>query len=457
AGKVLADWIVNKHPPMDLWDVDIRRMLPFQGNAKYLHDRTVEGLGLLYAMHWPYRQFETARMVRTSPLHDRLKAKGACFGEAGGWERANWFAPRGVEANYEYSYGRQNWFEHSAKEHMAIREGVGLLDQTSFAKFLLQGRDAEAVLNRVCANNVSVAVGKIVYTQWLNERGGIEADLTITRVSEECFMIVTAFSSALRDFNWLQRHIPADAHAILTDVGSGMAMISIMGPKSRDLLQSLTPADMSNDAFPFATSQEIELGYAKVRASRITYVGELGWEIYIPTEFATGVYDVIVAAGARFDLQHVGMHAMNSLRTEKAYRHWGHDIADEDTPIEAGLGFAVAWDKPGGFVGKDALVEQRKSGVTRRLVQFALNDTEPLMHHNEPIWRNGIIVGSITSGMFGHTVGKSLGMGYVENEDGVDADFINSGTYEIEIACERFPATASLKPFYDPTSKRVKS
>lgn len=457
AGKVLADWIVNKHPPMDLWDVDIRRMLPFQGNAKYLHDRTVEGLGLLYAMHWPYRQFETARMVRTSPLHDRLKEKGACFGEAGGWERANWFAPEGVEAKYEYSYGRQNWFEHSAKEHMAIREGVGLLDQTSFAKFLLQGRNAETVLNRVCANNVSVAVGKIVYTQWLNERGGIEADLTITRVSEECFMIVTAFSSASRDFNWLHRHISADAHAILTDVGSGMAMISIMGPKSRELLQFLTPADMSNDAFPFATSQEIELGYAKVRASRITYVGELGWEIYIPTEFATGVYDAIFTAGPQFNLQHVGMHAMNSLRTEKAYRHWGHDITDEDTPIEAGLGFAVAWDKPGGFIGKEALVEQRESGVKRRLVQFALDDTVPLMHHNEPIWRNGIIVGYITSGMFGHAVGKSLGMGYVHNEDGVDADFVNSGTYEIEISCQRFTATASLKPFYDPTSSRVKS
>ncbi|MBL6931901.1 MAG: FAD-dependent oxidoreductase [Rhodospirillales bacterium] len=457
AGKVLADWIVNKRPPMDLWDVDISRMLPFQNNAKYLHDRTVEGLGLLYAMHWPFRQFETARMARTSPLHDRLKAKGACFGEAGGWERANWFAPEGVEARYEYSYGRQNWFEHSAREHMAIREGVGLLDQTSFAKFLFQGRDAETVLNRVCANNVSVPVGKIVYTQWLNDRGGIEADLTITRIAEDSYMIVTSFSSALKDFNWLKSHIPTDAHAVLTDVGSGMAMVSIMGPKARDLLQSLTPADLSNEAFPFATSQQIELGYAMVRASRITYVGELGWELYIPTEFATGVYDLIVAAGEAFGLQHVGMHAMNSLRTEKAYRHWGHDIAGEDTPVEAGLGFAVAWDKPGGFIGREALFEQRENGVKKRLVQFALDDTQPLMHHNEPIWRNDKIVGYITSGMFGHAVGKSLGMGYVENEDGVDAAFVNEGVYEIEIACVRFPATASLKPFYDPKSERVKA
>ena len=457
AGKVLADWIVNKRPPMDLWDVDIRRMLPFQNNAKYLHDRTVEGLGLLYAMHWPFRQFETARMARTSPLHDRLKAKGACFGEAGGWERANWFAPEGVEPKYEYSYGRQNWYEHSANEHNAIRDNVGLLDQTSFAKFLLQGRDAETVLNRVCANNVSVPVGKLVYTQWLNERGGIESDLTITRTAEDCYMVVTAYSSAFRDFSWLKSHIPADAHAVLTDVGSGLAMVSIMGPKSRDLLQTLTPADLSNEAFPFATSQEIELGYAKVRASRITYVGELGWEIYIPTEFATGVYDTIVKAGEAFGLKHVGMHAMNSLRTEKAYRHWGHDITDEDTPLEAGLSFAVAWDKPGGFIGKEALLKQKEAGVKRRLVQFAIDDRNALMHHNEPIYRNGEIVGYITSGMYGHAVDKSLGMGYVNNEDGVNPAYVKEGTYEIEIACERFPATASLAPFYDPKSLRVKA
>ena len=457
AGKVLADWIVNKRPPMDLWDVDIRRMMPFQNNASYLHDRTVEGLGLLYAMHWPFRQFESARMARTSPLHDRLAAQGACFGEAGGWERANWFAPEGVEPVYEYSYGRQNWFEHSAAEHMAIRENVGLLDQSSFAKFLLQGRDAEAVLNQVCANNMSVPVGKVVYTQWLNDRGGIEADLTVTRTAEDCFMVVTAFSSAVRDFNWLKSHIPDDAHAFLTDVGSGMAMISVMGPKARDLMQPLTTADLSNEAFPFGTSQEIELGYAMVRATRVTYVGELGWELYIPAEFATGVYDLIVEAGKAFDLKHVGMHAMNSLRTEKAYRHWGHDIADEDTPVEAGLSFAVAWDKPGGFIGKEALLKQKQNGVKRRLVQFALDDPEPLMHHNEPIWRNDEIVGYITSGMFGHALGKSLGMGYVENSDGVDADYVKSGSYEIEVACVRYPATASLAPFYDPKSERVKA
>ena len=457
AGKVLADWIVNGHPPMDLWDVDIRRMLPFQGNAKYLHDRTVEGLGLLYAMHWPFRQVETARPVRTTPFHERMKAAGACFGEAGGWERPNWFAPDGVAPVYEYSYGRQNWFDHSAAEHMAVRENVGMLDLSTFSKFLLQGRDAESVLNRVCANNVAVEPGRIVYTQWLNDRGGIESDLTITRLAEDSYMIVTAFSSHTRDFGWLQSHIPDGAHAILTDVTSGMAILGIMGPRARDLLQQLTPDDLSNEVFPFATSREIELGYGKVRASRITYVGELGWELYIPAEFASGIYDTITAAGRDLGLRHTGMHAMNSLRTEKAYRHWGHDIADEDTPLEAGLGFAVAWDKPGGFIGREALLKQREEGVNKRLVQFALSDPQALLYHNEPIWRDDQIVGYITSGMFGHALGKSLGMGYVQNDGGVDADFVNSGTYEIEVACERISATASLTPFYDPKSARVKA
>ncbi len=456
AGRVLADWIVNGHPPMDLWDVDIRRMLPFQGNAKYLHDRTVEGLGLLYAMHWPFRQFETARPVRTTPFHDRLKSAGACFGEAGGWERPNWFAPDGVAPEYRYSYGRQNWFEHSAAEHMAVREAVGLLDLSTFAKFLLQGRDAERVLNRVCANDVAVAPGRIVYSQWLNDLGGIESDLTITRLAEDVFMIVTAFSSQVRDFHWLNSHIPNDAHAILTDVTSGMACLGIMGPRARDLLQPLTPDDLSNEAFPFATSRRIELGYGHVRASRITYVGELGWELYIPAEFATGIYDTIIAAGADTGIRHTGMHAMNSLRMEKAYRHWGHDITDEDTPLEAGLGFAVAWDKPGGFMGREALLRQREGRVRRKLVQFALDDVDVPLYHNEPIWRDGEIVGYITSGMYGHALGKSLGMGYVERDDGVDAEYVNSGHYEIEVACRRIPATASLKPFYDPKSERVR-
>jgi 4-methylaminobutanoate oxidase (formaldehyde-forming) len=456
AGKVLADWILDGHPPMDLWDVDIRRCMPFQRNKRYLQDRTVETLGLLYAMHWPFRQPDTARGVRKSNLHDRLHALGACFGETAGWERANWFAPAGVTAQYEYSYGRQNWFVHSAAEHMAVRQGVGMFDQSSFAKFVVQGPDAEQVLNQICANDVAVPVGKIVYTQWLNVRGGIEADLTITREALDRYLVVTAAATQTRDFAWLQRHIPADARATAVDVSSSMAVLSVMGPRSRELLSSLTPADMADAAFPFGTSQVIDLAYARVRASRITYVGELGWEIYIPTECAAGVFDALLEAGKAFDLKLAGYHALNSLRMEKGYRHWGHDISDEDTPLQAGLGFAVAWNKPGGFIGKDALLAQKASGVTRKLLQFALQDPTPLLYHNEPILRDGVIVGRITSGMFGHALGKSLGMGYVEFGDANNAAAVLDGHYEIEVAGERFDATASLAPLYDPKGARIR-
>ena len=457
AGKVLADWIIDGRPPMDLWDVDVRRVMPFQRNRAYLHDRTVEALGLLYAMHWPYRQPETARGVRRSPVHDRLTAGRACFGETAGWERANWFAPEGVEPSYEYSYGRQNWFEHSAREHRAVRDNVGLFDLSSFAKFHLEGPDAEQVLNRVCANDVAVDIGRIVYTQWLNDNGGIEADLTVTRQADDSYLIVTAAATQTRDFHWLKDHIGPGDRAVVVDVSSGSAVFSVMGPNSRQLLQALTPSDLANNAFPFGTSQVIDLGYARVRASRITYVGELGWELYIPTEFAAGVFGTLLQAGEQHGLVLAGYHALNSLRMEKAYRHWGHDITPDDSPLEGGLGFAVAWEKPGGFIGRDALARQRDAGLGRRIVQFALSDSDRLLYHNEPIWRDGTIVGETTSGMYGHTVDRSLAMGYVSNLEGtVDAAYVDAGTYEIEVAGDRIAAQASLQPFYDPKSLRVR-
>ncbi|UPJ63702.1 FAD-dependent oxidoreductase [Bradyrhizobium sp. 191] len=458
AGKVLADWIVDGHPPMDLWDVDIRRIMPFQSNRRYLRDRTVESLGLLYAMHWPFRQAETARGVRRSALHDRLLSRGACFGEVAGFERPNWYAPKGHEAKYEYSFGRQNWFDYSAAEHRAVRESVGLFDQSSFAKFVFEGEDAEHVLNQICANNVSVPVGRIVYTQWLNKRGGIEADLTITREGEKRFLIVTAVATQVRDFAWLKRNIPEGVRAVAVDVSSAYSVLGVMGPKSRSLLSKLTNADLSNGAFPFAASKVIDLGYAKVRASRITYVGELGWELYVPTEFVQGVFDVLVEEGASFDMRLAGYHAMNSLRMEKGYRHWGHDITDEDTPLEAGLGFAVAWSKPHGFIGRDALLRQKEVGPKRKMVHIALEDPAQLLYHNEPIWHDGRLVGRVTSGMYGHSIGASLGLGYVENPDGggVDAAYLQSGKLEIEVAGVRVPARASLRAFYDPANNRVK-
>jgi len=458
AGRAIADWVVDGHPPMDLWEVDIRRFMPFQRNRRYLYERTTETLGLLYEMHWPFRQMTTSRGVRRSPLHDRLAARGACFGEVAGWERANWYAPAGVEPRYEYSYGRQNWFPWSAEEHRAVREGVGLFDQTSFGKILVQGRDAEAQLNRLCAADVAVEPGRIVYTPWLNERGGIESDVTVTRLDEPRFMVVTTGTSTMRDLDHLRRRIDPDARVAVTDVTSAEAVISVMGPRSRELLASMSDGDLSNAGFPFGTAREIDLGLAFVRAARVTYVGELGWELYVATEFAIHVYDELVRAGEAFGLRHAGYHALDSLRIEKAYRHWGHDMTDEDSPLHAGLGFTVAWDKPGGFVGRDALLRQRDEGIRRRLAVVILDDPEPLMYHNEPILRDGRIVGRITSAAFGHTIGRSIGLGYVTRDDGpVTADWLAAGRIEIEIALERVPATASLKPPYDPTSTRIRA
>jgi heterotetrameric sarcosine oxidase gamma subunit len=455
AGQALAEWIVGGEPAMDLWDVDIRRFMPFQGNATYLRERTREVVGLLYAMHWPFRQPETARGVRRSVLHDRLAGRGAAFGVAAGWERANWFAPPGMKPEYAYTYGRQNWFPCAAVEHRAVREAVGLFDQSSLAKFLLQGSDAVAVLQRLCANDVEVPIGRLVYTQMLNRRGGIECDLTVTRLAEDAYLVVTIAAAAVHDADWIRRGL-GDARAILTDVTSAYTVLGLMGPRSRALLSRLTPADLSTRAFPFGTSREVELGRALVRATRVTYVGELGWELYVPTEFAAAVYDDVIAAGAGVGLRHAGYHAMDSLRMEKGYRSWGHDIGGEDTPLEAGLGFAVAFRKDG-FVGRDALLRQREVPLGRRLVMFTLADAEPLLLGDEPIWRDGVLIGRITSAAYGHTLGRSVGMGYVTHAAGVDDAFLRSGRWELELATERFAATASLQPPYDPTSARVRT
>jgi glycine cleavage system T protein len=455
AGKALAEWIVGGEPAMDLWDVDIRRFMPFQGNASYLRERTREVVGLLYAMHWPFRQPETARGVRRSVLHDRLAARGAAFGVVAGWERANWFATSGMKAEYVYTYGRQNWFPRAAAEHHAVREAVGLFDQSSLAKFLLQGPDAADTLQRLCANDVDVPVGRIVYTQLLNRCGGIECDLTVTRLAEDAYLVVTIAAAAVHDADWVRRGL-ADARVTLTDVTSAFTVLGVMGPRSRQLLSRLTSADLSTAAFPFGTTREIELGQAPVRATRITYVGELGWELYVHTEFAAAVYDDVVAAGEGLGLRHAGFHAMDSLRMEKGYRSWGHDIGSEDTPLEAGLGFAVAFKKDG-FVGRDALLRQREAPLDRRLVMFTLADPEPLLLGDEPIWRDGVLVGRITSGAYGHTLGCSVGMGYVTHAGGVDAAFVKSGRWELELATERFAAAATLEPPYDPTSARVRA
>jgi heterotetrameric sarcosine oxidase gamma subunit len=378
--------------------------------------------------------------------------------EAAGFERPGFFARNGLKPEIDYSYGPQNWFGMAAQESRSTAEAVTLFDQSCFAQFRVAGRDACRELNRICAGNIDVPVGKLVYTQWLNARGGIEADVTITRLAENVFLIVTIAGSQTRDFSWLTRNLDPDAHAIAMDVSSGYAMLGLMGPNSRALLEALSGADLSNSAFPFATSQQIELGYAHVRASRVTYVGELGWELYIPTEFAAHVFERIVEAGQDHGLAHGGYFAINSLRMEKGYRHWGHDIGEEDTPIEAGLGFAVGFNKPK-FIGRDAVLRQKEAGPPkRRLVQIRLEgrDNAPLLYHEEPIVRDGQIVGSITSGGYGHRINASLGMGYVYCPEGVTKDFVDSGNFEVEVACERYAARAQFRPFYDPDNERIK-
>ncbi len=461
AGLVLSQWIKQGHAPMDVNGIDIRRIHPFQSNKKYVRDRVSETLGLLYAMHWPYRQVESARGVRRSPFHPYTDKLGAVFGEVNGWERPNWYALPGQKRGYEYSYGRQNWFDAAQAEADALAKDVVFFDQSSFAKFEVIGPDACKVLNRVSTAEIDVPIGKIVYTQWLNERGGIEADLTVTRLSVDRFLVVTGTVPQTRDMAWLKRQIPPDAGCVVVDITSGLSMLSIMGPKSRALLEQLSGVDLSNAAFPFATSQEIEIGYARVRASRITYVGELGWELYIPTEFAAHVMEIILAAGTEFNLKPAGMHSLNNARMEKAYRHWGHDISDEETPLEAGLGFTCAWDKKGGFIGREALLKQRSlTQLPKRMICIALHDTSvsaPMMYHEEPIYRNGMIVGSTTSGAWGHRLGKSLALGYVKSPEGVTADWLATSTWEVEIAWKRHPAQVQLSAFYDAKNLKVKS
>ncbi|MCJ7661326.1 MAG: FAD-dependent oxidoreductase [Anaerolineales bacterium] len=457
-GKIVAQWIVDGIAPIEVTDIDIARALPFQGNQKYLTDRTVETLGLQYMLIYPNFENKTARNIRKTAIHDNLAKAGAHFVEGMGWEIPDWYAPAGIEPKVEYSWGRQNWFEYLAAEHKACREDAILMDVTSMSKFLVQGRDAEKVLNNISANDVAVPVGKVVYTQWLNERGTMEADLTVTRLAEDKYFIVSAGDFYTHDLYWLNKNIPEDAHAVVTDVTSGYTLINIQGPKSRELLSRITSTDLSNEAFPYMSAKEIDFAYARPLALRVTYEGELGWELHVPTEFSVHVYEVLVDAGAEFGLRHAGFQALNTLRIEKAYREYAHDMDNTHTPLEAGLGQFVKFDKPGGFIGRDALLRHKEKGVLKqRLVQFLLDDPEPLLYGTEVIYRDGKSVGYLQTGGYGFTLGGAVGIGFVETEGGVSVDFIKSGIYEIDIAGDRYPAKASLRPMYDPKNERTHS
>ena len=458
AGMALAEWIVAGEPTLDLWPVDIRRFAGFHGNDTWLRTRVSETLGLHYKMPWPQREQESGRPFRRSPLYDRLKARGAWFGNKMGWERPNWFAGAGKSPDMKYGWGRGAWFDAVGAEHRATREGVTVVDETSFGKILVQGRDAEAALQRLAANDVAVPVGRTVYTGILNERGTFESDLTIARLARGKFLIITGSAQPVRDMDWLTRHVPEDLFVTFADVTSAWTVLSLMGPQSRALLQKVSRADFSNEGFPFATCREIGVGPATVLASRRTYMGELGWELYVPVEFAVTVFETLHEAGAELGLRDAGYYAVESLRLEKGYRAWGRELTPDDTPFNAGLAWAVKLDKPGGFIGCKALVEAKGKPLARRLVSVVLHDGEPLLWGGEALLRDGRPVGDVTSAGYGHTIGASVGLGYVRRDDGaaIDAAWLDGGRFEVDLAGTRLAAKVSLRCPYDPAGARIK-
>jgi 4-methylaminobutanoate oxidase (formaldehyde-forming) len=458
AGMALAEWAAKGEPPFDLWPVDIRRFGRPHFDTDWVRTRTLEAYGKHYTMAWPHEEHDSGRPCRKSPLYEALKARGACFGEKLGWERPNWFADleAGEKPRDIYSFGRQNWFDAVGREHKAAREAAVLIDQTSFAKFALKGPDAEAALGWIAANDVAKPVGSLVYTQMLNDKGGIECDLTVARVAEDEYYIVTGTGFATHDFNWIRRNIPEGLNAQLFDITSANAVLSLMGPKSRAILEAVTRDDMSNEGFRFGQARTIGIAGCPVRALRVTYVGELGWELHLPVEYATTVFDALMAAGAAHGLKPAGYRAIESLRLEKGYRAWGSDIGPDHTPDEAGLGWAVKLKKNIDFKGRAAVEAQRSGGVRKMLACFVVDAPDVVLSGRETIYRNGQRVGWLTSGGYGYTIGKSVGYGYVRKPSGVDADYVLSGEYELEIATERVPCSVQLDPLYDPEMARIK-
>jgi 4-methylaminobutanoate oxidase (formaldehyde-forming) len=457
AGQALAEWVQAGEAPYDLWPVDLRRFGRPHFDSDWVRTRTLEAYGKHYTIAWPAEEHTSGRPCRRSPLYNLLKEQGACFGEKLGWERPNWFAGAGETPEDRYSFGRPGWFEAVAREHRAAREAAVLFDQSSFAKFVLKGPDAEAALSWICANDVAKPVGSITYTQMLNDHGGIECDLTVARTAEDEFYIVTGTGFATHDFDWIRRNIPAGMNAQLFDITSSNAVLSLMGPKAREILQAVTRDDVSNAAFRFGTAKRIGIAGCPVLALRLTYVGELGWELHLPTEYAISVYNALMEKGKDHGLANAGYRAIETLRLEKGYRAWGADIGPDHTPLEAGLGWAVKLKKNIDFKGRAAIMDQRDAPREKMLAFFTVEDSEVVLLGRETIYRNGERVGWLSSAGFGHTVGKPIGFGYVRNQGGVDADYLNSGSYELEVAAERVPCAIHLEPLYDPAMARVKA
>jgi 4-methylaminobutanoate oxidase (formaldehyde-forming) len=457
-GRVLAHWIINGQPDVDVTGMNVDRLHSYQSNPEYRRTRTVESLGMVYQCHYPTRSMQTARGAKKSAIYDRLAARGAYFRDVSGWEGADWYAPPGVAPDPgPLSWGRQAWFPYWAAEHKAAREGVILMDMSFMAKFLVQGRDAGRLLNWISAGNVDGEPGRVTYTQWLSEPGKLEADLTVTKLDDERYIVVASDTAHRHAETWMRRHFPEGAHAFVTDVTSGYAQINVQGPRSRELLAAVTTTDMSNEAFPFRDAREIAIGYARALCLRITYLGELGYELYVPTEQATHVYDQLVHAGERFGLVHAGLKSLASLRMEKGYRDYGHDIDNTDSILEAGLGFAMDLKKPGGFLGKEAVMKKKAEGpLTRRILQVLVKDPDPMLFHAEIVLRNGKAVGYVRAASYGHTVGGAVGLAMIEAGEPIDQKYLDAGTWEVDIAGKRYPAIASIKPLYDPTSEKVK-
>lgn len=456
-GKAMAEWIAAGQAPMDLWDVDIARFDRASAAKSFLITRMEEAVGDVFDLHWPFKQPRAGRGIRRTALHSVLSEAGAVFGAPAGWERPLWFARDPEEREFRYSYGAQCWWRATEREVATIRDRVALLDLSPFTKIDIRGRDSLALLQTLCTNDIDVPLGCIVYTQMLNTRGGIEADVTVTRRGETDFRVVSGAGTRWKDIAWIARcRDRLELNACIVDATSAEAVIGLMGPESRSLLQSLTSADLSSAAFPFATSRRIDLGMAEVRASRISFVGELGWEIYIPVELAEAVHEWLVEAGASFGLERAGLFSLDACRLEKGFRHWGHDIGPDDTPLEAGLGFAVAWEKPAGFLGREALFAQRQKGLSRRLLLFAVENAHPLVLHDEPIYRDGVLAGRTTSGGRGFRVGETLCMGYTTCEPGMPKGAMLSGRYEIGVAGERFPLRPLPYAPYDPSGTRLR-
>jgi len=451
-GKICADWIVDGYPSGDITETDVRRNNTVQQTQSYVEARIPEALGHTYAMHWPFYQYHTARDLWQSPLHDILQEQGACFGEVGGYERPNWFTRNGAEARYEYSYRRQNWFDFHAAEHLAVRESVGVYDISSFGKFEVNGRGALATLQRISCADIDVEPGKVVYTQWLNERGGIEADLTVARLSDDSFHIITAIASLNRDWWHLNKNLLPNTR--VRDVTIDYACLSLQGPNARHVLQKITDTDLSACNFLFGTGRYAQVANARIWMQRLSYVGELGWELFIPAPDAVDMFKALQEAGAEYGLCNVGLHALNSLRLEKGFRHWGHDITAEDNLLQAGLSFTAKPDASD-FFGRDAFLAAKANGIPdRRMVQFKLEDPEPLLYHNEPIVMNDKVVGYLSSGMYGHSLNAAIGMGFVNAPD-LTADALAAAEFYIEVATTRFKAQASLRALYDPDGSKM--